>query len=68
MYYRNYFLYYGSSFRLRFLRQGQLKVKGSSIPGTYFRLDKVKVTRIEEVFDSRNLVQSTALDPIFSLK
>jgi hypothetical protein len=35
----------------------------SSIPGTYFRLGYVKVPRIEEAFDSRNLLPSTALDP-----
>ena len=40
-------------------------VKGSSIPGTYFRLGYVKVPKIEEAFDSRNLLPSTAPDPNF---
>ena len=31
--------------------QGQFTVKGSSIPGKYFRLGYVKVPRIEEAFD-----------------
>ena len=35
----------------------------SSIPGTYFRLGYVEVSKIEEAFDSRNLLPSTALDP-----
>ena len=43
--------------------QVQLTAKGSSIPGTYFRLGYIKVPGIEEAFDSRNLLLSTALDP-----
>ena len=39
-----------------------LESNASSIPGTYFRLGKVP--RIEEAFNSRNLLPSTALDPI----
>ena len=38
-----------------------LESNAFSIPGTYFRLGYD--TRIEEVFDSRNLLPSTALDP-----
>ena len=36
-----------------------------SIPETYLRLGSVMVPRIEEAFDSRNLLPSTALDPFF---
>ena len=38
-----------------------LESNASSIPETYFRLGQIKVPRIEEVFDSRNLLPSTAL-------
>ena len=41
-----------------------LESNASSIRGTYFRLGYAKVPRIEEAFDSRNLLLSTALDPI----
>ena len=44
-----------------------LESNASSIPGIYFRLGWVKVPRIEEAFDSRNLLPSTALDPILSI-
>ena len=40
-----------------------LESNASSIPGTYFRLGYIKVPRIEEAFDSRNLLPSNALDP-----
>ena len=42
--------------------QVQLTVKG------YFRLGYIKVPRIVEAFDSRNLLPSTALDPIILLR
>ena len=42
-----------------------LESNSSSIPGTYFKLGYVKVSRIEEAFDSRSLLPLTALDPIF---
>ena len=42
-----------------------LESNASPIPETYFRLGYVKVPRIEEAFDSRNLLPSTALDPDF---
>ena len=51
------------------LGQGQLTVKGSlnrmldSRNLFKVRLGYVKVTRIEEAFDSRNLLPSTVLDP-----
>ena len=41
-----------------------LESNASSIAETYFRLGYVKVPRIEESFDSRNLLPSTALDPM----
>ena len=37
----------------------------SSNPGTYCRLGKVKVPKIEKAFDSRNFLPSTALDQNF---
>ena len=40
-----------------------LESNASSIRGTYFRLGYVKVPRIEEAFDSRNLLPTTALGP-----
>ena len=40
-----------------------LESNASSISGTYFRLGYIKVPRIEEAIDSRNLLPSTALDP-----
>ena len=39
-----------------------LESNASSIPETFFRLGYVNVPRIEEAFDSRNLLPSTALD------
>ena len=40
-----------------------LESNASSISGTYFRLSCGKVPRIEEAFDSRNLLPSTAFYP-----
>jgi hypothetical protein len=43
-----------------------LESNASSIPGTYFKL---RVPRIEEAFDSRNLLPSTdAVDPCILFK
>ena len=41
-----------------------LESNAFSIRRTYFRLGYDKVPRIEEAFDSRNLLPSTVLDPI----
>ena len=42
-----------------------LESRSSSIPGTHFRLGYVKVPRIEEALDSRNILLPTAPDPVF---
>ena len=40
-----------------------LESRVSQIPGTYFKLGQVKVPRIQEALDSRNILSSTSLDP-----
>ena len=58
----------------RFLESNASSIRGTyfrnaySIRGTYFRLGYVKVPPIEDAFDSRNLLPSTALDPNFLLQ
>ena len=45
-----------------------LESNSSSIRGTYIRLGQVKIPRIEEAFDSRNLLPSTSIDPCFQFE
>ena len=40
-----------------------LESNASSVSGNYFRLGYLKVPRIEEAFDSRNLLPSSTFDP-----
>ena len=45
-----------------------LESRAYSFLGTYFRLGYVTVPRIEEAFDSWNILSSASLDPLFIIK